>query len=260
MAHAIASAHTEITMVARDITPQNIFRVLAAGFGLVIVLLLAAAVVAVRSVHSIQENVAELVREQAVTNRLIDELHRQQTSLSEAFSVLARDPDSLDADRILGQLDDASRDIDRIVAEGAQTPESRLWERLKAASGAFEAEARRLLTADEVETYASIELFRGHAAFVSVVARLLEAEYHKATQSQAQVDRLSAQLMTRSAVFGGSSVLLALILAAITLWLAGRLIRRMEWQPAGLARLSWHMRENQEAPPRRFSHELHDEL
>jgi signal transduction histidine kinase len=255
-----SSAHTENTMVPRDITPQNIFRVLAAGFGLVIVLLLAAAVVAVRSVHSIQENVAELVREQADTNRLIDELHRQQTSLSEAFSVLARDPDSLDADRILAQLDDAARDIDRIVAEGSRTPESRLWERLKAASGAFEFEARRLLTADEVETYASIELFRGHAAFVSVVARLLEAEYRKASQSQAQVDRLSAQLLTRSAVFGGSSVLLALVLAAVTLWLAARLIRGMEWQTAELGRVSWHMLENQEAAARRFSHELHDEL
>ena len=89
------------------------------------------------------------MREQSVTNRLIDELHRQQTSLSEVFSVLARDPDSVDYDRILSQLDEADRDIDRISAEGAQTAESRLWARLKQSSADFSHEARRLLTAED---------------------------------------------------------------------------------------------------------------
>jgi signal transduction histidine kinase len=256
----LRAAHTETTMVAREITPRNIFRVLAAGFGLVILLLLAAAVVGLRSVHSIRINAAELVREQTVTNRLIDELHRQQTSLTEAFSVLARDPDSLDSERILAQLDEASRDIDRISAEGALTPESRLWQRLKTASGAFAAEARRLLTAESVETYASIELFREHAAFVSVVARLLEVEYRNASREQAQIDRLSAQLLTQSGIFAGASILLALVFAGITLRMATQLIRGMEWQTAELGRVSWHMLENQEAAARRFSHELHDEL
>src|SRR5581483_6977047 len=149
-------------MVARQIRPQNIFRVLIAGFGLVILLLVAAAVVGVRSVQSIQENAADLVREQSVTNRLIDELHSQQTSLSEVFSVLARDPDSVDYDHIMAQLDEADRDIDRISAEGRQTAEARLWQRLKESSADFSREARRLLTTENIETYASVELFRDH--------------------------------------------------------------------------------------------------
>src|SRR3954468_24824608 len=107
-------------MRARQITPQNIFRVQAGGFTLVILLLLAAAFVGVRSVQPIQKNAAELVREQSVTNRLIDELHSQQTSLSEVFSVLARDPDSVDFDKIMAQLDEADRDIDRISEEGSR--------------------------------------------------------------------------------------------------------------------------------------------
>ena len=110
-------------MHPRQITHQNILRVLVAGFSLVILLLLAAAIVGMRNIQSIQQNAASLVREQAVTNRLIDELHRQQTSLSEVFSVLARDPDSLDYVHILQQLDEADRDIDRISAEGAQDAE-----------------------------------------------------------------------------------------------------------------------------------------
>ena len=65
------------------------------------------------------------MREQSVTNRLIDELHSQQTSLSEVFSVLARDPDSVDYDQIMSQFDEADRDIDRISGEGAGTAEQR---------------------------------------------------------------------------------------------------------------------------------------
>ena len=128
---------TDRAMLARQITHQNIFRVLIAGFTLVIVLLAAAATVGLRNIRAIQQSAASLVREQSVTNRLIDELQRQQTSLSEVFSVLARDPDSVDYDRIMSQLDEAGRDIDRISAEGAQTAESALWRRLREASLAF---------------------------------------------------------------------------------------------------------------------------
>ncbi len=247
-------------MVARQITPQNIFRVLLAGFALVILLLLAAAIVGVRSVRSIQENAANLVREQAVTNRLIDELHSQQTTLAEVFSVLARDPDSVDYDRIMAQLDEADRDIGRISTEGAQTAESPLWTRLKRSSTDFSREARRLLTTENVQTYASVDLFRQHEAFISIIARLLEAEYRKVSASQAQIDQRSGRLFLQSAIFAGASVLLALVFASITLRLAAQLIRGMERQTAELGRVSWHMLENQEATARRFSHELHDEL
>jgi signal transduction histidine kinase len=247
-------------MVPRHITPQNIFRVLIAGFALVIVLLLAASGVGIRSVQSIQQNAADLVREQAVTNRLIDELHSQQTALAEVFSVLARDPDSVDYDRIMAQLDEADRDIDRITVEGARTAESRLWARLRQASTDFSREARRLLTTEDVQTYASVDLFRDHEAFISVVARLLEVEYRKVNEAQTQIDRRSSRLLLQSAIFAGGSLLLALVFAAVTLRMAGQLIRKMEWQTAELGRVSWHMLENQEATARRFSHELHDEL
>jgi signal transduction histidine kinase len=247
-------------MAPREITPQNIFRVLLAGFGLVMLLLLAAAAVGVRNIQSIQANAANLVREQALTSSLIDELHSQQTALSEVFSVLARDPDSVDYDRIMAQLDEADRDIARISAEGSQTPERGLWERLRLTSTDFSREARRLLTAENVQTYASVDLFRDHESFISVVARLLEVEYRKANAAQQQIDRRSSRLLRDSALFAGGSVLLALIFAAATLRMAAQLIRGMEWQTAELGRVSWHMLENQEATARRFSHELHDEL
>jgi signal transduction histidine kinase len=247
-------------MQPRQITHRNILRVLVGGFSLVILLLLAAAIVGVYNIQSIQQNAANLVRDQSITNGLIDELHRQQTSLTDVFSVMARDPDSLDYVHILQQLDDADRDIDRISAEGAKTPERELWARLQQSSMQFSEEARRILAVDAPETFAPAELFRDHEAFISVVARLIEGEYHKVSASQAQIDRRSTHLLALTVAFAASSVLLALVFAAITIKMTLDLTHRMEWQTAELSRVSFHMLEDQEATARRFSHELHDEL
>jgi len=247
-------------MPSRPITHQNIFRVLIAGFGVVILFLLTAALVGIRNIQSIQENAASMVREQSVANRLIGELQQQQTNLSGVFSVLARDPDSVDYDHLMGQLAGADRDINRISAEGARTSEWELWARLQQASLEFSSEARHLLTDEDVETYASRELFEDHEAFVSVIGKLIAAEYRKVSAAQAQIDRRSARLLSASFVFASASILLALAFAALTVRLASRLVRRMEWQTAELSRVSWHMLEDQEATARRFSHELHDEL
>jgi signal transduction histidine kinase len=247
-------------MLPRQITHQNIFRVLTAGFALVILLLLAAAAVGVRNIQSIQENAASLVREQGLTNRLIGELRSQQTNLSEVFSVLARDPDSVDYDGIIEQLTQTDKGIKGICAEGAHTPEQQLWTRLGQTSARFSTEARRILAQDTPESFTSVDLFRDHEAFVAVVGRLMEAQYQKASAAQAQINRRSGQLLETSFLFASGSVLLALIFAAITLRMASQLIRGMEFQTAELGRVSFHMLEDQEATARRFSHELHDEL
>jgi len=247
-------------MLPRQITHQNILRVLLAGFTLVIVLLVAAAIVGIRSIQSIQANANNLVREQSLTNRLIDELHSQQTTLSEVFSVLARDPDSVDYYKIMSQLEEADRDIARISEEGARTAEHDLWQRLNTSSLDFSRESRRLLSIEEPETFSSIDLFRFHGAFTSIVARLLEAEYRKLNAAQAQIEHRTSHLRDISLIFGAASVLLALIFAVVTVRMVSQLIRRLESQTAELGRVSWHMLEDQEATARRFSHELHDEL
>jgi signal transduction histidine kinase len=242
------------------VTHGNVFRVLIAGFALVTGLLVAATLVAVQNIRSVQQSATSLVREQAVTNHLIDELHTQQTSLSEVFSVLARDPESVDYVAILNQLDEADRDIDRISAEGAQTPERELWAKLKQSSLNFSSEARRILAAEEPETFAPSELFRDHEAFISIVARLVEAEYRKVTAAQRQIDLRSSELLGTTLAFAAASLVLALVFAGITVRMVSELIRKMEWQTTELGRVSWHMLEDQEVTARRFSHELHDEL
>jgi signal transduction histidine kinase len=135
-----------------------------------------------------------------------------------------------------------------------------LWARLKQSSLDFSGEARRLLSVESPETFASMDLFRHHGTFASVAARLIEAEYRKVSAAQAQIDRRSSRLLAASFLFAAPSVLLALLFAVVTVRMVGRLTREMEWQAAELGRVSWHMLEDQEATARRFSHELHDEL
>ena len=248
------------SMPSRQITHQSIFYILIAGFSLVILLLAAAAVVGVGNIRSIQSNAANLIREQSVTNRLIDELQRQQTSLSEVFSILARDPDTVDSDRIMQQLDQTGRDIDRISDQGAATADAPLWIRLRQSSAAFCDEAKRLLTTEDVETYASIDLFRHHAAFSAVTARLIERENRKMSAAQEEIDRHSARFLRNSAWIGSGAAILALLFAGLTIVLIRRMARSMEEQAEELGRVSWQMLANQEEAARRFSHELHDEL
>jgi signal transduction histidine kinase len=246
--------------IAHEITRRRLLRVLIAGFSLVIVLLLAGAFIGIRNIHSIKDNAARLVQEQQVTNRLLEEVHRQQASLSEVFSILARDPDSVDYAKILAQLDQANQNIGRIVAEGAQTPQRGLYDQLRQTSAAFSAEARRLLAVEEPETFSSQDLFRDHEAFISVVAKLIEASYHRAVAAQFQIDHRSERLVKESAAFLAACLALALISTVLTVRLTARLLRRMAWQESELSRVSWHLLEDQESTARRFSHELHDEL
>src|SRR5690242_17815767 len=202
-------------MHARQITQESIVRVLAAGFALVIALLAAAAFVGLRSIESIRSSAASLVREQAVANRLLDEVQHQQASIGNIFSVLARDPDSVDLD-ILKQLDETDRNIDRIVAEGEATPERQLWRQLKRASRDFSMEARRLLSAEEPETFASRDLFRVHGEVVSIIGRLIQRSYRRVIAAQQEIDQHSARLMRESLIFLAACFPLALIFTIMT--------------------------------------------
>jgi signal transduction histidine kinase len=252
--------HSSATAPARRITHRSLLRVLIGGFSLVIALLLAGAFIGIGNIHSIKENAARLVEEQQSTNRLLEEVHRQQASLSDVFSILARDPDSVDEGRILSELNEADRDIDRIVAEGALTPQRRLYDQLRQTSAAFSAEARRLLAVEEPETFSSQDLFRDHEAFISVVAKLIESSYHRAVTAQDQIDQRSERLVKQSTAFLAAFLTLALLSTVWTVRLTAQLLRKMDWQESELSRVSWHMLEDQESTARRFSHELHDEL
>ena len=248
-------------MKSQPITSTAIVRVLVLGFALVILLLMAAAFLSVTSIRSIQENAGRLVCEQLVTTRLIDEIQREQGSLTAIFHNLeTQDPESINRANILAQLNESNRHIEKIVSAAAGSPEEQLWRDLRRASAGFASEARRLLEVKGEHSFSSTELLRRHDDVLAVVAKLINASYVKASAAQAQIQHRSHELETKSLLLLGACLVLALVCAILTMRATTGLFQKMEWQTAELSRVSWHMLENQESAARRFSHELHDEL
>jgi signal transduction histidine kinase len=248
------------TVNSRPVTYQRILRVLIAGFSVVIALLVAAGLVGVKSAQLIQESAAELVHNELVTTRLIDELQREQDTLNAAFYKLTEEPEEAEPDRLLAQLDGADQAVGRIVQEASGTPQADLWAQLNGAAHAFSLEARRLLPLRDVPNYDSGDLLRRHEAVTALVAKLISSNYGRAIAAQSRIDQRAGRLVRISFALLATGLVLALLCAVFTVGITTQLFRAMETQAGELAHVSWQMLENQETVARRFSHELHDEL
>jgi len=248
----------ETGSMTRQVTRRTILRVLVAGFALVTILLVAAGFVGIRNLWSIQANAASLVEEQSLTTRLIDEVQREQGTLSAIFYDLERDP-PVDRSEILRQLDEADRHIEQILSSIPGAREA-LWDEFRSASTAFSSEARRLLASSKDQIPSSRALLHLNQQVMAIVARLIAASHEKANAAQSQIRRRSEELVRQSLLLLGTSLALGVLCSFLTARITTDLFRRMERQAGELSRVSWHMLENQESAARRFSHELHDEL
>jgi len=242
------------------VTYRKILRVLAIGFSAVIVLLVAAGFVGVKSAQLIQESTAELVHSELVTTRLIDELQGEQATINAVFFRLSRGTELTDRERVLSQLDQADQAAARIIQEAAGTPQAQLWNALRNATNGFSNEARRLLALSNVPTPYSRDLLRRQEDVTTIVAELVSRNYRSAVAEQARIEQSSSRLVNESFLLLGGSLLLAALCAVFTVRISAHLFRKMEAQSGELAQVTWRMLENQETAARRFSHELHDEL
>lgn len=247
-------------MLAHQITETTVFRVLIAGFLLVTLLLVAAGFVSVYYIRSIKQGVADLVEEEQVTAGLIDDIQRGQAALDAVFYKLSRDPEYVDREKILSELDLSDKRLQEMGEWLADTAEEPLWSELHQASAEFSAEARRLLALERPTTLLSRDLFRRHEEMLAIAGRLAATSRQNAAAARQQIDQRSGELLRHSVILLGALLLLALACAALTVRLTIGLLRALESQTSELSRVSWHMLESQETAARRFSHELHDEL
>jgi hypothetical protein len=116
------------------------------GFSAVIVLLAAAAFVGVKNARSISESASSLVTNQLVIAQLLDEVQREQEVLNAVFYRLSRQPDSIDRDRVLADLEQTDREIARLAAQARGGPDEAAWNQFQRALGDFSQEARVLLS------------------------------------------------------------------------------------------------------------------
>lgn len=247
-------------MYSDPVTYRKILSVLVGGFSAVIVLLMAAGFIGLKSAQLIQQNSADIVHNGLVTTRLINELQREQDTLNATFTKLSQGTELSERERLLAQLDEADQAVERIVSEASGTTQVDLWRQLSTAVQGFASEARRLLVRKNVATYASRDLLQHHEEVTAIVARIIANNSIRTQAGQNRIDQISTQLVRESLGLLGGCLLLALVCAILTVRITTQLLRRMQQQSSELARVTWHMLESQETAARRLSHELHDEL
>ncbi len=239
---------------------RNLIRVLVIGFAAVIALLAAAAATGIYNARAIRDSAATLVHDQLVIEQLLDEVQREQTVLTAAFYSLSRTPEAIDRQSLLADIDQTDREIRALVAEASQGQDASAWNELQNAMLAFSQEARMLLTQRKVPAAGSRELFSLHEDVTKAVARLVDMSYARAVQTKENVDRQADRLAEETRILLGASIGVALVCAVLTVRIAARVFRQMEFQASELSRVSFRLLESQELTARRFAHELHDEL
>lgn len=244
----------------RAITGTFIVRVLLGGFGLVILLLLAAGLLGVRNISSIRATAGDLLEEQVRTSDLLDAVLREQRTINAIYLNIARRPEALDRDQLLGQLVASDKDLKDIVEAASDEPDQGLWKKLFSEASNFSDEARKILASESPVPGPSTRLLETHRQVLTLVDRLVEVEARRSKELQQQLESLSGSLLRQSSVLLGGGLVLALLFAFVTVRLTGELVRQLEWQTGELSRVSWQLLEKQETTARRFSHELHDEL
>ena len=244
-----------------DYGKGGVRRLLEVGFILVILLLVTDGLIGFHSIRSIRTAASELAEDQFTQMALVDEVQREQGSLSAIFYRLAGDPDSLDRASIVAQIETTGHDIARIVARvPADAPDIDTWNHLAAASSSFADEARRLVLLDHPPTLQSRELLRRHDDVLATVGRLIRATHDRSRAAKERIEVLASRQLQKDAILLGGCVLLAFLCAILVLRSSAKLYKKMTEQADQLTHVSWRLLDNQEMVARRLSHELHDEL
>jgi signal transduction histidine kinase len=246
----------------RLMTEIPLLRGLVVGFALVVLLLGAASVVAVRGTRAIEDDTARVVREQLVIARLLNEVQAGQNTLAAVLHQLSRTPGAPNQPRLLRDLEAADSALERVADSASSTPESSRWRDLHAAVQSFSQGVHGAINRRTGPVPADVvsQLFNQHDAVVKLEQELLEASEDRVSATERQIEDESRQLGSRSVILLGASLALATICAILTIIFARNSVRSMEWHANELNRVSWHMLQTQEETARRFSHELHDEL
>lgn len=245
-------------LMSPPIDQKTVLRGLTVGFGLVILLLAAAAYIAVSRSRSIQTTAAELVQRHLLTTQLVDNLQLNQQRLSTLLF------DLLDKERPVTRerIDKLEQDIRDATAAGNAAVTHGAWNHLATVGAEFGTSARQLLDAARESEREKIgdRLEQLRSDFTELSSELVRAQGSDAVRLETLIEQQSRDLTGEAIGLIGACLLLSIAGAALTIQVTQRSFRLMKWQADELSRVSWNMLQSQEAAARRFSHEMHDEL
>jgi signal transduction histidine kinase len=243
------------------ITERIVLRVLVLGFALVVLMLSLGGFLAVRSTKAIEDDAAQVGREQLAVARLLNDVQAGQNTMAAILHQLAPGQDSIDREALLRELETADGALSRIATSAMGSPEAAQWRELDQAVRVFSRGVREAVHRGQSLRVTDLApLFNLHDRVVQTEQRLLELSERRIEETERRIETQSRDLSANARWLLGACLLLSLLCAAITLLFAHTSIRKLEAQASELSRVSWHMLETQESLARRFSHELHDEL
>jgi signal transduction histidine kinase len=239
---------------------RNILGILGAGFGLTILLLLGSGYSGIQTMDAVERRSAILHEQQRVSTHLLAELQDEEAGLSSIFYALAAEPRVAGRNELRERLNRIEQRVQSTLDSVMASPDAQQWEGVAIAARRFSAEVRHLLDASGDVIHPPPSLYRAHETLVNELARHAALNVKSAIDDAAREGLRSRTQLQRSLVLLGIALLLSVVCAAITVYLAARVFRRMEWQSRELSRLSGHVLETQEEILHRFSRELHDEF
>jgi signal transduction histidine kinase len=243
------------------ITERNVLWGLILGFGLVVILLGLAGLVAVRDSRAIRQSATKLAKDQVLIARLLHEVQAQEDALALGLHRLTRDSTTEDRANRLKELESADKALANLAQQAGGTPQAEMWNRLASATQAFTQIATPTIArSGPIPENVLESLFTSHDGVVRIIHDLVLISTQHLTEVDEQMNRQLRDLADDSTVLLSTCFFLAALFAVATIAFVRKSIRRIEWQRDELSRVSWHMLQTQEETARRFSHELHDEL
>jgi hypothetical protein len=173
-------------------TPQAVLRVLAAGFGMVMVL---GIWLALEQAAAVRESAAGLVREQLLTARLLNDVQVEENALKEVLHRVARAPSNLDRRELLADLARADEVLERLAQETRHAPEAAVWGELRNSAARFTEEVRRVLRGPLKDSREElVQLFGLHDNVVQLSRTLLDATNGRLSVADDLIEKQSRDL------------------------------------------------------------------
>lgn len=240
---------------------RKVVGLLVGGFALVILLMLVTGYLGQEALRELGRGSTGLLNEEREGGKALSRAQELETELDQIFYSVPGAQDPLSSDTLGPRLATLAASLARIANDGlssADPAEARAWRDFQSAGVEF-VQAVRAASTDRVPTNA--------AAVARAHRRVLDAVHVLAVQQEA----LNEEIVNRdreafATAVGTSNRLLALtggiaiIVATATVVLVQRLLYRLAWQRAELARLTSDVLQTQEATLRQVAHDLHDQI
>ncbi|MEQ1884837.1 MAG: sensor histidine kinase [Bryobacteraceae bacterium] len=233
------------------------FRVLIAGFTLLIGLLATSVYISVDAMRSTESDTARLLAGQRATLRLIDDVQQEEDSLSAVFYALAAGPGDRERAALLSRLNNLEKVADEAISAGLASGNPALWGRVRDAAANFITVGRTTLTSGKPPSF---DFYRTHEVLINALGDLAAFHFDTAAAAQRRETERAERRVLVSVGLLAAALVIAMGAAFFTVRVVGKMYRQLQFQTEELSSLSSRTMADQEETSRRFSRELHDEF